>query len=365
MAPPSPPSGCPLPCPGCAHRHLPLEESRARKLRFLTDRLGRWRHLLEEVRTTPQRWAYRDRSLLSARYLEGHWRFGLLRRDELVPIPDCPVHTPRVNQLLARLAPHLPPALPLAFVAINAAQVVLVVKAQQAPTEWCTPQLTQALAAAGGEALWLHLFPAAGVHPFAKNGWQLLWGEPHSYDTDGLRYGPTAFRQLIPSLYDEALTEATRFLAPASGDAVVDLYCGSGSSLRRWLARDAQCIGIEVGAEALACAAENAPGATLLRGTCAHRLPQLRSWLAPQQGRRLLYLNPPRTGLEPAVATWAAQAAGVERIAYLSCSPATLARDLDLLERGGFQLERLIPFDFFPQTYHVETLALLRLTPPA
>lgn len=104
----------------------------------------------------------------------------------------------------------------------------------------------------------------------------------------------------------------------------------------------------------------NASAAALLRGTCAQRLPQMDAWLhdgSPGQG--LFYANPPRSGLEPEVLAWIADSGRFARGAYLSCHPGTLARDLVLLERGGFVVQRLVPYDFFPGTFHVETLALL------
>ena len=74
--------------------------------------------------------------------------------------------------------------------------------------------------------------------------------------------------------------------------------------------------------------------------------------------RRVAYVNPPRTGLEPPVAELLAthQLRGA---VYLSCSPGTLARDLAILEKA-YTVERLVPYDFFPRTAAVEVLALLR-----
>ena len=97
----------------------------------------------------------------------------------------------------------------------------------------------------------------------------------------------------------------------------------------------------------------------VLRGKCADRIPQLRAW-TPATGTRLLYLNPPRTGLEPAVLAWTTDEYRPERLAYLSCSAGTLSRDLAALVAAGYSVEALLPYDFFPQTHHVETLALLR-----
>ncbi|NCB17733.1 MAG: hypothetical protein EOM65_16370, partial [Synergistales bacterium] len=72
-----------------------------------------------------------------------------------------------------------------------------------------------------------------------------------------------------------------------------------------------------------------------------------------------VYANPPRTGLEPPVAESLAGRSRPARLAYLSCSPGTLSRDLSLLEEGGFRVRRLLLFDFFPRTAGVEVLVLL------
>jgi tRNA/tmRNA/rRNA uracil-C5-methylase (TrmA/RlmC/RlmD family) len=212
------------------------------------------------------------------------------------------------------------------------------------------------------EGLWLNAYPAAGRHLFAKRGWHLLWGKPRSRDRDGLRYGPAAFQQLLPELHDRALNEAEAFLGPSVGDSMIDLYCGRGSGLVRWVGRGARTLGIELGGEAVECARHNAPDALVLRGACRERLPQLQSWAfesSPASGA-LLYANPPRTGIEPEVLDWIGSVYQPKRMAYLSCSAGTLRRDLEILTATGYEVERLTPYDFFPQTYHVETLALLR-----
>ena len=294
---------------------------------------------------------------------DGRLGFGLWRRDELIPISDCPVHTGSVRLLARGLMRALPPGpeFPLAFYVQSGAQATLILKTHRVPDPgWLDDERRAELAASGLEGLWLHLHPAAGRRLFARSRWTLLWGQPRSRDTFGLEYGPTAFQQLIPALYRQALDAAKDFLAPGPGDSLADLYCGIGASLARWTRRGARVIGAELGGEAVACAGRNAPDALVLRGKCADRIPQLRDW-TPASGTRLLYLNPPRTGLEPAVLAWMTDDYRPERLAYLSCSASTLSRYLRGLTATGYIVERLIPYDFFPQTHHVETLALLKV----
>nr|MDQ2695105.1 class I SAM-dependent RNA methyltransferase [Pseudomonadota bacterium] len=252
------------------------------------------------------------------------------------------------------------PAFPLAFYVQAGAQATLVVKARGLASLTWAEDLRRSLPATGLEGLWLNLHPAAGRRLFARHGWQLLWGRPWSVDSSGLCYGPAAFQQLIPALYRQALDEAQAFLAPMAGDSLVDLYCGSGASLRRWTACHARTVGVELGGEAVACARRNAPAALVLRGKCGQRLPQLRAWIS-NAGRdeRLLYANPPRTGIEPQVLEWITGDCRPQRLAYLSCSAGTLGRDLRRLDAAGYRLAGITPYDFFPQTHHVETLATL------
>ena len=354
------PPGCPPRCRGCAHRGLTEEASSAQKEGWIRTALAPWGDRIAPLRSPdPQRRrGYRERVRLATRWDGKGWRFGMLLRDELVPLEDCPLHAPRVRAALNLFRPlPPPPAVPLAFVTLTGAQATLVVKASH-PLE--PPALDfSGLEAAGLEGLWLHHHPAAGRRIFGRGAWCLLWGIPESRNPLGLLYGPASFQQALPELYALSLDQAEAHLAPGPGDGTGDLYCGDGASLARWRARGSEALGVEISGSALGRAARNAPGCVLLQGTCGQRAPQIRGWLASfPQGMRRAYLNPPRTGLETEVAAMLTDCpAG--RLAYLSCAARTLRRDLELLEAGGYEVVSLTPYDFFPRTDHVETLALL------
>ena len=381
------PPGCPPACGACPDGPCSLRESLARKRSRVERALAAWKDRIDDVLSVPEedRLGYRDRTALAPLWdgREG-WRFGMEGVRRGVPYPlrfqrprpfvsllDCPVHTPRVREILKALASRLPPdeppgAFPLAFAAVSGAQCTLIFKSKRDPGDgWIASSgrgasLASMLERAGLEGLWIHLHPAAGVRLFAKGGWRLAWGVPRSRDSRGLLYGPGSFSQLLPGLHDRSLAEAGEFLRPGPGKAVLDLYCGTGASMALWQASGAAVLGVEAGGESAECARLNVPGAEILRGTCAYRLPQAEAFLCrfrPED--RLVYANPPRTGLEPAVAEFLAGRSRPARLAYLSCSPGTLSRDLSLLEEGGFRVRRLLPFDFFPRTAGVEVLALL------
>jgi tRNA/tmRNA/rRNA uracil-C5-methylase (TrmA/RlmC/RlmD family) len=359
---------CPGGCRGCSHRHLDEAASLAQKESWLAGRLSTWAHALLPIEGPgeSERWGYRDKVTLRARWhpREG-WRFGMEAREAFLPLESCPVHTPRVRAALEWLAGALPPgtAFPLAFYHQVGAQASLILKTKNDPgTDWLEGK-EESLSRTGLEGLWLHLFPCAGRHLFGAGPVRLLWGRPLSRNALGLLHGPQDFQQVIPRLYARSLDKAEVFLEPAPGTSVIDLYCGGGASLARWIARGARALGVELSGEALANARMNAPGATLLRGLCALRIPQLEEWARTVPGpSRLLYANPPRTGLEPEITAWIAGSCRPERIAYLSCSAGTLARDLGKLAGRDYSVVSVTPYDFFPRTRHVETLALLERT---
>lgn len=354
------PFGCVESCPGCRYRALPPAESDARKQAWVASNLAPWRAALAPLRAPAMRWGYRRKALLHARPGPSGWEFGLLRRRgreaELIAIPACPLHEPALNQRLEVLRTLIPPDLPLAFVQASGAMLTLVLKCHPAPAwrAWAGAQ-EGALRAAGVASLALNWNPAAGRRALSSRHQELVFG-PDFVREGGLLHGAQSFRQQIPEVESAALSLAEEFLAQAGLSLAADLYSGAGASLSRWRARGWEAVAVELGGEACRAAELNAPGALVLKGKVEHRLPQLEAFLA---GRPfVLYTNPPRGGHDPETLEWIRRAAPL-RIAYLSCNARTLARDLARLD-PGFVVESLKPFDFFPQTDHVESLALLR-----
>jgi tRNA/tmRNA/rRNA uracil-C5-methylase (TrmA/RlmC/RlmD family) len=344
-----------------------MEQSLAQKFSFLNKTLEPWSKSIEQVRSVDEieRWHYRSKVSLNADWQGGRWTFGTLSRDEFIPIPQCPVHSPIVARTIAILEAHLPnPSnFTLAFLLQTQAQCILVLKQKDLPTtHWFTLQVEEELRQAGVEGFWIHLNPSAGRRMFEKTTWINLFGEKLSQDEQGLWYGPGAFQQLIPRLYLDSIRETSAFLNPTANSAVVDLYCGTGTTLREWTRKGAVTLGIELGGEAVECAKLNVPKAEILRGACRQRVPQIALWAnkARNAGNELLlYVNPPRTGIEPEVLQWIVNEGKPRRIAYLSCSPGTLSKNLKFLCENGYRVSKIVPFDFFPQTKHVESLVLL------
>jgi tRNA/tmRNA/rRNA uracil-C5-methylase (TrmA/RlmC/RlmD family) len=156
------------------------------------------------------------------------------------------------------------------------------------------------------------------------------------------------------------LTEAVLdALEPRPGDTALDLYCGAGlfaGALAPVIGPDGAVIGIESDEAAVRDARHNlraTPWARTHRGDVAQVLGRGGLPLA-----RLAVADPPRTGLDRAVVDYLGKS-GTERFAYVSCDPATLARDIGLLLKDGWRLGGLRAFDAFPMTHHVECVATL------
>lgn len=157
-------------------------------------------------------------------------------------------------------------------------------------------------------------------------------------------------------LYDKAL----EYAALTGKETVVDVYCGTGT-ISLYMARQAKRVyGIEIVAPAIEDAKINTKENNLLNaeficGDAAVELPKLlNSGVQPN----VIMVDPPRAGCEEKVLA-AMVGVAPERIVYVSCNPASLARDLAFLEANGYKVQAVQPVDMFPQTHHVETVCLL------
>lgn len=141
-------------------------------------------------------------------------------------------------------------------------------------------------------------------------------------------------------------------LAPQHRERAIDLYCGAG--LFAAALAEAGCVvtGVEGNRSAVEHAKENVPGATFLTGDVGKRLTSL-----PAEAD-LIVLDPPRVGAGKQVMTKLCTL-NARAIAYVACDPAALARDLNVALQSGYRLAWLRAFDLFPQTHHVECVALL------
>jgi len=178
------------------------------------------------------------------------------------------------------------------------------------------------------------------------------------------KFTPSTFFQANALLIDNLVTEAVKDLG---GVTAIDLYAGAGLFAIQLAKRFEKVVAVESDRRAAEFARDNARanGATNVEFVMANA----EAWMAGGALRRhragsaaidLVLLDPPRGGAGPVVAALAHEAPS--KVVYVSCDPVTLARDLKGLLGARYQIEDIIAFDLFPQTYHVETIAKLART---
>ena len=347
-------------CGGCALQHIPYGDQLSWKIRFVHDALQRIAHLdLAPVSmcASPSSYHYRSRVTFTLLRLSGgrvvSGFHGLNKPDRIVDVADrCVLPTLAISGVWADLrltwgdgARRLPSGRQLRLTLRQVDEgVVLLVQGGKGPGR--ADILLKEID--GLVAVWMTM-PGGGS--------RLLGGIADVQDTrlgEILRASPTAFTQvndaaasaLHQCVLDEALSSSVHL--------VVDAYCGTGLYGRKIARLGHRSMGIELNAEAARAASEDAPkGFSVLRGAVEHRL----SEALPSD---VVILNPPRAGVDEQV-TDLLRKNGPPKVIYVSCDPATLARDLVRLG-STYDVSRVHAFDLFPQTPHVEVLAILQRT---
>jgi len=179
--------------------------------------------------------------------------------------------------------------------------------------------------------------------------WQPVDGAPRAMAGAGEAYPATVFEQVHPTMGDRVRAHAVGALGDVAGRHVWDLYAGIGETTAALTRAGASVESVESDRRAVAEAERRGPAARRHAGRVEDVLGELR---APD----LVITNPPRTGMDGRVPE-ALERLAPRRVVYVSCEPATLARDLVRLP--SFRVADVRAFDLFPQTAHVETVVVL------
>ncbi|WP_274648984.1 23S rRNA (uracil(1939)-C(5))-methyltransferase RlmD [Paenibacillus humicola] len=192
---------------------------------------------------------------------------------------------------------------------------------------------------------------------------RVLWGSDVIYDElDGIRFAISArsFYQVNPAQTVALYRKAVEYAGLTGTETVIDAYCGIGT-ISLFLARQAgQVYGVEIVPEAIEDAKRNAAlngiaNASFEAGAAETVIP---CWRKDGIVPDVIVVDPPRKGCDPALLD-TILAMRPKRVVYVSCNPSTLARDLRVLEDGGYSTVEVQPVDMFPHTVHVESVALL------
>lgn len=330
-------------CGSCQLQHLDEATGRVVRQRIVGDAMRRLAHL--DVGDPPIGGAgpalgYRTSITLTIRGgLLGYHRLGA--PDQILDVHDCLLATDALRRLLRALRPAR------GFLPRDAEQVILreddggglhLVVRTAGGEGWTTADALRDRLP-GGVRVWWH--PAGGAARVMSGG----GGDP---------FPATVFRQINPAVAAAVRAHAITALGSVAGQEVWDLYAGIGESTSRLHTLGAHVSSVERDVRAVALAEARGPAGPV------RRTGDVADWLSAMTAPHVVLTNPPRAGMEERVTTQLLDC-GASRIVYVSCDPATLARDLVRLGMR-YRLADLSAWDQFPQTAHVECVAVLEAT---
>jgi 23S rRNA (uracil1939-C5)-methyltransferase len=334
-------------CGGCQLQHIAYESQMVAKQIIVRDslqRIGKREVNVPIIEPSPKEWRYRTKLTLALRRRGGRWIAGLHPYDDPVhvfPLADCPITDGRVvaawHDVMTADA-YFPDAKELrGSVRLTSGGPIFVM--------------------IGGESWAARDQFAKAVPSISAVWWEPAEDKPRRllYDKRADRSPSASFAQVNAEMADllrAYVLEKARSYAPRSA---VDAYSGAGHTAIALSKEGVSVTAIELDADASEWSASRltAPSRAL-RGRVEEELPAA----LPAD---LVILNPPRAGVDARVTeTLEAEASRLRGVIYISCNPATLARDLSRLP--SYRIESLHAFDMFPQTAHVETVCELRPT---
>lgn len=334
-------------CGGCHYQHLPYAEQVPLKARLLTEQLQRISGFRElpsiKIHPSPAAWHYRN-SLQFHLTPQGKLGFQRIQSHQTIPIQQCFLPLPPLVDLWQQI--ELDPAAGIERIELrcdSAENLLLILESDRLETpEVLVEELPLSV---------VHLSPAGSL---VIAGSEYLWMEVQGR---GLRLSAGSFFQVNTAVAEQIVDYLLEHLYLSPNDTLLDIYCGGGLYSLFLAPKVRRLIGIEN--SPFACRdfefnLDEFEHVELYEATAEQVLPQLD--LRPQT----VLLDPPRSGLSKTVRQ-ALLGLAPPQIAYISCDPATFARDARHFAQNGYCLEHLAFFDMFPQTYAIESVGIWRL----
>ncbi len=357
-------------CGGCSLQHLDARAQVAAKQRVLEDNLWhigkiRAEEILPAIYGVP--WGYRRRARLTARYVakKGGVLVGFRekRGSYVADMTSCEVLPPHISALLIPMREVLSrlsirERMPQVEVALGDALDVLVLR-NLAPLSEADEALLRAFAEQFAVQLYIQPRGPDSAYPFhSGNGSELYYTLPE-YDLK-IHFTPTEFTQVNHDINRILVRRALNLLEPQPGERIGDLFCGIGNFTLAIARSGASVVGIDGSAALLRGAEQNAVANGLADGAkfMAMDLFKIdRAALARLGHFDRLLIDPPRDGAVEVIKALDADAPA--RIVYVSCNPATLARDASILVlTKNYRLRAAGVINMFPHTSHVESIAV-------
>jgi 23S rRNA (uracil1939-C5)-methyltransferase len=362
-------------CGGCSMQHLDARAQVAVKQRILEDSLWHIGKVRAETILRPiygQAWGYRERARLSVKHVikKGKTLVGFheKRSSFVADMHSCEILTPKIAGLLPLLAEligglSIRDRLPQIEVAVGEHVDVLVLRVMDTPTSADETAL-RAFADQHDIQFWLQSKGYDTIAPFHP-----LNAPPLSYSLPEfgimMPFAPSEFTQVNSALNRVMISRAMRLLDPQPGERIADFFCGLGNFTLPIARSGAQVLGIEGSAALVERARQNAVSNGLAgnaKFAAMNLFAMTEAGFAELGKFDKLLIDPPRDGAIELVKSIGSGEGGGEnapgRIVYVSCNPATLARDAAELVQRGYVLKAAGVMNMFPHTSHVESIAL-------
>jgi len=353
-------------CGGCSLQHLAPPAQALFKQKQLLDALERIGHVRSDAVAAPLMgppWGYRRRARLSVRHVakKGGVLVGFRERESpyVAQLETCEVLDPRVGHKLAALAEcvgrlNAATLVPQIEIAATDDAVGLVFRVMQPPSE-ADCAILQEFGEREGFQIYLQTGGLDSIRPLAPPAAPLTFSP-----AGGLRleFEPADFIQVNDAVNRQMVAQALAWLAARPGDAVLELFCGLGNFSLPLAQAGARVTAVEGDRSLVERARRNAQRNGLeVRFEKADLFVPDAQWPWLRERYAAVLLDPPRAGAREVLPH--VVAGRPERIVYVSCHPATLARDAgELVQRHGYRLSRAGVLDMFPHTNHVESMAL-------
>ena len=367
-------------CGGCVGRHIAYEATLDAKRQQVEDcfrRIAGIDTVIPPVLGMENPFGYRNKTSLPAGGTDEAPVLGFYapRSHAVVPVSSCPNAMPPANELAAAFLDwikrfHVKPyreetrqgLIRHLVIRVNRKGESMVTIAANGASLPHVRELTDALIPLGTVSLWLNE-NRADTNVILSDTWHLLYGKETLTDTLfdlSFELSPASFFQVNPVQTEKLYQTALDFAELTPSDLLCDVYCGAGTITLTMAQHCREAVGIEVVPKAVENARQNAlrnniVNASFRAGKAEVLLPQM---VADGLRPDVIVVDPPRKGLDPAVIRAMAQA-GPNRLVYVSCNPATLARDAGLLKEEGYLVRKVQPVDMFCWTSGVETVTLL------
>ena len=357
-------------CGGCALQHLDSDAQLAIKQNQLRENLERVGRVTPREWLSPLKgpqWQYRRRARLGARFVHARDRSMVGFREQfsshIAELARCAVLSPPVGELLTPLGELLTrlairERVPQIEVSVADNVVVLVMRVLDAPTPE-DDALLREFEQAHGLRFFLQTGGPDSLRPLHDPPVTLEYALPE-FDVR-LQFEPGDFIQVNAELNRSLVGRVVELLELDAHSNVLDLYCGLGNFTLPMARRATSVTGVEGEAALVARSRANAERNDIANATFhSANLAGADFSAAPWASRRYSHvlLDPPRVGAREVLPLL--KRVGAQRIVYVSCHPGSLARDLGVLVHElGFELLSAGVADMFPQTAHVESLAVL------